>query len=183
MIALHAGSVSAETTIGNISHAGTGCSANGSVQVRVGSNGTRLLVYTPDMQVELNSKRLDRKACSIAIPVGLAPNERLVIGRPSVFGSERLGAGTVLTASAEVFLAGSAGPQVTKEVIGSPGHSLHNFYNIGGDSIVTGCGEQFILRANGSLLGRKTRITALAGGEAELRGMAFDIQLEECESN
>lgn len=181
MIALGAGSVHAATTIGTISYGGTGCPVGSNVSARLGSNGTRLLVYTPDMDVDVSRSRFDRKNCNVAIPISLAADERMVIGRPSVFGSERLGEGAKLTASAEVFLAGSTGPKVKKEVGGAPGFTLRNFYGIGADSIITGCGEDLILRSNAALLAQQV-VSSISGGEAELRGVAFDIRLEQCEA-
>lgn len=180
-MALAAAAVNADAaSIGNISFGGTGCPADGAgIQVKVSSNGKRLLVYTPDMKVDLQSSRIDRKACAITIPVALAADERLVIGRPSVFGKELLMAGSNMTAMAEVFFAGTMGPKVRREVQGAAGDKLRDFYEIGSDSAVSGCGEAMNLRANTTLLATRG-LGSADGGAGRLRGMAFDAFIEQC---
>ncbi|HEX4925035.1 MAG TPA: DUF4360 domain-containing protein [Bdellovibrionales bacterium] len=181
MMALAAAAVSADATnVGNISFGGTGCPAAGNgIQVKVGSNGKRLIVYTPDMQVDLQSARLDRKACAITIPVALAADERLVLGRPSVFGKEQLAAGSQLTATAEVFFAGAQGPKVSHSLQGTSSPSVSDFYEIGADQVVSGCGEALNLRANTTVLATRAAGSA-DGGQAKVRGLAFDAKIEQC---
>ncbi len=180
MIGLQAVSVHA-ATFGNISFGGTGCRGDGNgIHAKLGSGGKRLLVYTPDMQVDLQSSRLDRKACAIAVPLELAEDERLVIGRPSIFGKELLETGSLLTVAAEVFIAGAQGPEVRTEIQGGPGHEVRDFYKMATETMTSECGQVLNLRANASLLARGPGSN---GGVARLRGLAFDVRVEKCPVN
>lgn len=161
-------------------YGGTGCTADGA-GIRVSASTSeegRLIIYMPDMQVDLNGgASFGRKACNIVMPVDVPAGYRLVIGRPSVFGNEDLSSGETLTASASVFMAGSQGPEVQFESTSNGGHD-NEYYRRSHDELTLGCGEVGNLRASASILARKA--TSSAHGQANLRGIAFDLKLEPC---
>ncbi len=162
------------------SHGGTGCPADGSgIRVYASSSEQgRLIIYTPDMRVDLNDgKSFDRKACNIAMPVDVPAGYRMVIGRPAVFGTEDLSSGETLDVGASIFFTGSTGPEVQVDLV-SNGNKSAEFYRRANEEISLGCEQAGILRASTTLLARKA--SARASGDANVRGIAFNIRLEPC---
>lgn len=175
-----ASSAFAAVDFSGFTYGGTGCTAGGSgisVHASTSEEG-RLIIYMPDMQVDLNGgKSFDRKACNIVMPIDVPAGFRLVIGKPSVFGNEDLSSGETLDANASVFLAGSQGPEVQFEST-SNGNKSNEYYRRSQDELTLGCGEGGNLRASATLLARKA--TSNASGDANLRGIAFTITFEPC---
>jgi len=152
-----------------LTYAGTGCSADGpGIRAKLSSVSSRLVVYMPDMKSD--GSNMSRKVCSLALPISVAPNERLVVGRPSIFGKESLSSGQKMEAFSEAFFAGTTGPVVRQEIEGH-GRRLRDFYRIEQDSISLPCGQDAIVR---------TRTVLMASGEAEVRGIALDVKVLPC---
>jgi hypothetical protein len=170
----------ADIDFNGISYAGTGCTGDGN-GIRVTESTSepgRLIIYTPDMDVTLdNGKTFARAACNIVIPVTVAADQRLVIGNPSVFGSENLSSGETLDAKATVFMLGSTGPEVHAEITGN-GPRLGQFYKRELTEETLPCGQGGLIRAATSVLAQKQ--TEYAAGAANVRGLAFDVRIEAC---
>ena len=183
MIMLQVESVNAASIV-DVTFGGTGCPADGAgISARLNPKTGRMVVYTPDMKVDMDSARIVRKACDIAVPVDVEPNERLVIGKTSVFGKEQLALDHKLTTSAEAFVTGAIGPKAQVAIDGSADKDLRDFYARTNDTLTTACGQDVILRARNTLLAIKPRISAAGESHALVKGLAFDIHVEQCESN
>jgi hypothetical protein len=134
----------AEIDLSALTYAGTGCAAGGSgIRAKMSAHADRLTVYTPDMSVDLESGGASRLVCSLALPVNVAADEQVVIGRPSVFGKQNLSKGESLHTTAEVFFAaGGAGPQALIDVQGTGSQKLRSFYSRDEESIALPCGQR-----------------------------------------
>ncbi len=180
MIVIHFDSVSA-ATITDITYGGTGCPAGGAgISARLNPQTGRLVVYTPDMNADLDAARIVRLACDIAMPIKMEAGERLVIGRTSVFGKEKLAEGHKLTATAEGFVAGAVGPKVQLAIDGSGDKKLRDFYARSDDTLETACGMDVILRARNTLLALKPSNSVAGGSHARVKGLALDVHVEPC---
>jgi hypothetical protein len=175
-----ASSAFAAVDFSGFTYGGTGCPADGAgihVQASTSEEG-RLIIYIPDMNVSLdNGATFGRKACNIVMPIDVPAGYRLVIGRPSVFGTEHLSSGESLDATASVFMAGSQGPEVKFSSTSNGGDSAE-YYRRSQESLTLGCGEVGNLRASTTVLARKN--TSVAYGDANVRGIAFDLKVEPC---
>lgn len=180
MTAIQINSVNA-ATITEITHGGTGCAADGAgISARLNPKTGRLVVYTPDMNADLDAARIVRLACDIALTVQVEPGERLVIGRTSVFGKEKLAESHQLKVSAEAFFAGALGPKVQMAIDGSADKGLRDFYARTDDVVETPCGSDVILRARNTLLATKPASSVSNGSHARVKGLALDVHVEQC---
>lgn len=162
----------AEIKLADLTFAGTGCPAKGEpVRAKFSSTGKRLVIYTPAMKIE--DSKISRRACSIALEVLVAPDERVVIGRPSVFGKERLGEGQKLEAEGDVFFAGRRAISARVEFTGTEvaSEQPRGFYKIEKVSRFSACGENMVVRGRAILLSQ---------APAYIRGMAMDVYIEKC---
>lgn len=162
----------ADIRLNDLTFAGTGCPANGAgVRAKFNSTGKRLIIYTPELKVE--DKKVSRRACSIALEVDVAADERVVIGRPSVFGKEHLHKGQTLEAEGDVFFAGRRAISARVEFTGPEVNSdlPRGFYKIEKTSRFSACGEDMVVRGRAILLSQ---------GFAYIRGMAMDVYIEKC---
>ncbi len=158
--------------------AGPGCPATADApKVQYSERSGRLLVYFNSMKVELSDRSIDRKACSLALPIVLPPGKTLSLGKPAVFGRVELSDQASLLVEAEVFEAGQKGPKASKEFNGSQ-KVARDFYARESETIEAECGSTTILRANVTALARKA--AASASGEAEVEGVALTAKLQDC---
>jgi hypothetical protein len=189
-------SAHAEVDLSGLTYAGTGCAAGGrGIFTKFNARGDRLIVYRPDMAVDLRSG-LSRVVCSLALPVNVAADERVVIGRPAVFGKQNLSTGDSLHASGEVFFTGGgSGPVAEVDVDGEGGGvggggaaggggesrravKLHPFYSREEASIALPCGASGIVRTKSALLAGTKSTDPV--GRALVSGIAFDLRTEKC---
>lgn len=96
-------------------------------------------------------KSLDRKSCGIAIPVALAPNEKLKVSRITMRADGILAQSSKTALKAEVFTAGSQGPVLAREI--EPDQDLQGRFLLKGKNVLeTECGAEANLRVNSSIL-------------------------------
>lgn len=164
--------------VSQIQSGGNGCPGGGPLEIYQSSFSGRVMVFLPEMNVDVTSKRIDRKACAISLAVALPADKRLVIGEPAVFGAADLAEGASAIASTEVFTAGTTGPKVESKIGAKVEENVEYYYDRVEDVMRTECGASVNVRANVSLLGNKGSSTQ--GGSATLEGSAFTLQLEDC---
>jgi hypothetical protein len=165
--------------INKLSYAGSGCPGDGvGIRPIISNYSKRLIVYMPDMKVDRNGGSLARKVCSLALPVQVSANERVVIGWPSIFGKRSLADGEKLEAFSEVFFAGGSGPRVVEDFEGHGDRRRRDFYSVNRGFVVSECGRDVIVRTRSVIMASQG--TARTSGEAELRGTALDVRIEPC---
>lgn len=170
--------------VSQIQSGGTGCKSGGAgpsggrpLEVYQSNFSGRVMIFLPEMSVDVTQKGIDRKACAISLPVSLPAGKRLVLGQPAVFGSADLSEGASAIAMTEVFEAGSQGPKIETKLTAAEASDETYYYDRSEDEIRTACGAQLNLRANISLLGQKG---SSAGGTATLEGAAMTLHVEDC---
>lgn len=152
--------------IGDVHSAGTGCPA-GTVAVHENPNGPERLLLLSNFKAQASSSmRLDRKTCSIAIPIKVPAGYSVAL-EGIVVGSQRTARGARTALSQEFFIAGSIGQKLTKNF--TPGSSTR-FRQPSPALQWTPCGSDSILRANLSLL---TQVSARAQVEAVLLSVQY----------
>lgn len=143
--------------------AGNGCPA-GTAIVGVTPDGSKLIALFDDYTVNLprsSEKVSGRKNCTLAIPVDVPKNMRLVIKEISVQNDVNLVRGAKSTLNAEVFFAGSKGVKVS-DVVKGPVNRVRTVKK--SIKVVSKCGEDEILRVNTSILvDAELRRPALSG--------------------
>lgn len=160
--------------------AGSGCTASDEpLDVYYGENSGRLLVFLPNLAAGEAGTRLERKTCSLALPVQLPPGKRLKLGAPAIFGLTDLRPGSKITAQSEVFLAGSTGPKVVKELESTDARVNRYFYERAEETLTSGCGTAEIIRANLSLV--LTHASDSRDSRALVDGAALTALVEDCE--
>ncbi|MBX3017356.1 MAG: DUF4360 domain-containing protein [Bdellovibrionaceae bacterium] len=164
--------------VSQIQSGGNGCPGGGPLEVYQSSFSGRVMIFLPEMNVDVSSKRIDRKACAISLAVAMPAGKRLVIGEPAVFGAADLAEGASAIAAAEVFTAGSTGPKVDSKIGAKTDEHVEYYYDRVEDVVRTECGADVNVRANVSLLGNKG--SSAQGGSATLEGTALTLQLEDC---
>lgn len=164
--------------ISQIASGGPGCPGGGALDIYRSDTSGRVMVFLPEMSVEVGERRIDRKACGLSLSVSLPADQRLVLGQPAVFGAADLEEGASATALAEVFLAGSTGPQIEAKISGVENDGRTYFYERAEDEVRSECGAQVNVRANVSLLGLKG--SSVSGGTARLDGAALTLKTESC---
>jgi hypothetical protein len=164
-----------------ITWGGPGCTGKGEpLSFYYSQRLGRLYVSLPEVAVSAGEKPLDRKACSLALPVELPPGKALVIGHPAVYGEAViLGSSAEGRAQAEVFLAGGQGPTVTRVLSASDGRIRPSFYSRENQKIELACGGSGTVRLNVSALAK----TGAPGEKATvvLDGAAVTLQLRDCQ--
>lgn len=163
-----------------IASGGNGCPGGGPLEVYQSSFSGRVMVFLPEMSVDVTDKRVDRKACALSLAVSLPAHQRLVIGQPAVFGAAELAEGASVVAAAEVFTAGGEGPRVEAKLGAAAEGEVDYYYERNAEELRTECGAQVNVRANLSLLGLKGTAAKGASSTATLEGAALTLQLEDC---
>jgi hypothetical protein len=165
-----------------ITWGGTGCTGRGEpLSFYYSKRLGRLYVSLPEVAVSTGEKPLDRKACSLALPVELPPGKALVIGNPAVYGE-----GVVIGQSAEgrvqgeVFIAGGQGPTVMRIMNAADGRIRPSFYSRENQTIEMACGGSGTVRLNVSALAKASAAGSGERASVTLDGAAFTLQLRDC---
>lgn len=158
--------------------AGTGCSAaKNETRIEFDQEKNSLKLSFAKYRTDLSdlSKNVDRKACSLSIPVVVPAKKRVVISQISLHGKVRLNSGSKSQTSFEAFLSGSKAPQKTKLVnagnSGLVGRTLFRRTEV----LKSECGKSDLLRLNSSLLQSGL-------GSSEVEEAVLDLTLEDCVS-
>ena len=141
-------------TLGIPGYAGTGCTAN-SVSAVLSPDATQLSVLFDSFNLEAggtSGKTIDRKNCSVAIPVNVPQGYQVSLVSIDYRGFNALPGGATSRFSSEYFFAGSRGPTFQR-IFNGP---MNQDYTLNNSLIVSSlvwssCGAQTILRSNISM--------------------------------
>lgn len=139
--------------LGNPGYAGTGC-AQGTASAILSPDNQQLSILFSDYVAQaggMTGKSMDRKNCSIAIPVFVPQGYSVSVLNIDYRGYNSLPQGGASTMTAEYFFAGARGPIFQKRFMG-PLNSDYTFSNklIATAVVWSACGAQVTLRANTS---------------------------------
>lgn len=171
--------------IGRVLASGTGC-PNGAVSAKFDEQEGTVEVSLDRMAAELdktNPDGLDRKACSVAIPVLEVPaGHRVVVTQAKASGNYELAAGIEGQARMETFLAGALGETVIYPLESSTQDVASDLEMVQYHGPETECGRPGSLRANLSSLVRKTLDSAGNTQESRLglSELKLSLHLEPC---
>lgn len=161
-----------------LTYAGNGCAKDSApIEVKYSEANERAVFIFPEMKLDLSNGRLERKSCSLALPVQVPAGKKLVIGSPSLFGETNLAEETSVDFRGEAFLAGQNGPLVTRTADGSI-QGRRYFYERLYDEVESSCGESVIVRLNLSMIGRSKDSSI---NSASLDGSGLNLRLVDCE--
>lgn len=173
---LAAPAFAAKIDLSKLTHGGNGCPGTGDgVQARLRSGG-RLIVRMPEAKLDLSARALDRKTCSIALPVVVAPNERLVLRDLAIFGTESLRGDDSLNLRAELFAPDAQGPSIEANATGRT--SPRSIYARLPDELALDCGKSTTVRVNAAGLARRQGASSVS--RASLDGVALTLKIESC---
>jgi hypothetical protein len=141
-------------TLGIPGYAGTGCPAN-SVSAVLSPDATQLSVLFDTFTMEaggMTGRTIDRKNCSVAIPVNVPQGYQVSLVSIDYRGFNALPGGATSRFSSEYFFAGSRGPTFRQDFRGP----LNQDYTLNNSLLVSSlvwssCGAQAILRSNISM--------------------------------
>jgi hypothetical protein len=141
--------------LGTPGYAGTGCQA-GTASAVLSPDATSLSILFSDYVTQAGGatgKMIDRRNCSIAIPVFVPQGFSVSILAIDYRGFNALPAGGSATLTASYFFAGGQGPTLSKRFVG-PLNTDYTFTNnlIASALVWSACGAQAILRANTSIV-------------------------------
>ncbi len=176
----------AQVELGQVVVGGTGCPA-----------GTALVTLSPDLlsvQVRYSqfeavaggARSLDRKACSLAIPLQLPPGLSVALIASRYVGSVDVSEGGSVQISTESFTAGTQGPKLSRTLNGPVQDGFALVSTVDTDrQTFSECGESVILRTNTSVVAQS------AGAPARIRieasdaqaGVVFDLSYRGCGAN
>lgn len=146
------GAISANAAdFGALTIAGPGC-VNKTSELKVISQAESLYAIPLNLYVKkAEGTSLDRKACTVSLPVDLASDEKLVIENVSQKVNTRVNAGGTAKAQLEVFLAGQKGEVLKAESIAAD-KNVNSRHHLSQDGVVTesACGADVVVRANAS---------------------------------
>lgn len=139
--------------LGTPGYAGTGCPA-GSASAVLSPDAKELSILFSNFVAEaggITGKQIDRKNCSIAVPVFVPQGFSVSVLSIDYRGFNALPAGGSSTMQAEYFFAGQRGPIFRKSFVG-PVNDDYTFTNnlIASALVWSACGAQVTLRANTS---------------------------------
>lgn len=145
--------------LGEPGYGGSGCPA-GSASATLSPDGKALSIIFDEFIVEAGGstgKSLDRKNCSIAIPVHVPQGYSVSIIEVDYRGFNSLPRGATSRFSAEYFFAGQVGPRVTRDFRGGldEEYLINNAIGVGA-TVWSACGADVNLRVNTSLLVRNS---------------------------
>jgi hypothetical protein len=150
---------------------GSGC-VGGSAVVKALSS-TVIQIKTPNMITKAKAGKLQRSACSIAIPVKLKSNEALMVESALVTGDVSLKKNASVTTAAEVFHPESSGHKFSRI---DSGKKISKILLKGGH-IATGCGDSTLLRVN---LSQIVDATKAASSKAKVSGALLQLHVVSC---
>lgn len=141
-----------EIKLGDISAGGSGCAGGLLYSEMSQDNMTVRLVFNQFLALVSGDQRLDRKTCSVAIPIlQAAAGKKLVISKVVMSGTREITTGAKGKAEFEAFFAGSQGQRVEASFEASHGP----FSLVQNDGAALACDETGIFRINASVLVQK----------------------------
>ena len=173
--------------VGELAYGGTGCPDGSIILIANPIDPFSLSIVFDSVRVEAGGttgKTLDRKACSLTIPLRVPPGYRVALLPPKVEGFLSLSKKGTARFAMETFYAGSHGPKLTKTYSGRTLRPILIEPTVAADKLDwSPCGEDVNLRANLSLLVTTTTASRRALGTIERLGDSdglFQIAWERC---
>ncbi len=172
--------------LGTPAYGGTGCPA-GSASAALSEDAKSLTLIFDEFQVVAggSSRQIERKNCSVAIPVHVPQGLSVSVVNVDYRGYVSLPQGAQARMTAEYFLAGYLGPRFDKSFFGRTDTDYTFSNRIGIEaSVWSPCGADTILRVNASMLVRSNRYNdeALATVDsADFKaGIKYQLQWRTC---
>ncbi len=176
-----------DISIGVPGYGGNGC-PQGSASAILSPDSKTLTVLFDQYSAEAgktSGRKLDRKACNLAIPVHIPQGLSISILSIDYRGFNSLPSGGVSEMNVEYFFAGSRGPQYRKRFYGpvSSDYLLNNTLAAGA-IVWSACGADTILRANTSVVAttnRSNEQTIITLDSADIKaGLVYHLQWKRC---
>lgn len=170
-------------TLDKMTTAGSGCSAESPSYVELDLTRNVIDITLKSLIVSnSNQRKIDRKACNLALPLKLPAGKRLTISLIDLNGEIRPQSAALQSTSTirfEGFLAGQKNQVYTKNmVLGSESRTVL-FRKT--DVITTGCGTSEILRLNvNNSLVSKGSIAGLEINQSQIKKISIYLNLEDC---
>lgn len=147
-------------TIGDLSYGGTGC-PDGTAIVMRDAEGKLTDVMFTDFSAAVGagySRRMDRKTCSIAIPIHVPAGVSVRANFSHILGYYNVTKNNSAQFSIETFFAGSIGPRLNMRVQSENEEATYDFSTQMPPSMWTWspCGQDVILRVNMTLMANAT---------------------------
>jgi hypothetical protein len=175
-----------DVQLGIPAYGGTGC-PGGSASVSLSQDAKSLSIIFDQFIVEAGkaNRSLERKACSVAIPVHVPQGFSVSIVAVDYRGYVSLPAGAQARLTAEYFLAGSTGPRYDKMFIGKTDTDYTFTNDIGVQAVIwSPCGADTILRVNASMLVKTNRFNDEATATVDTAdfkaGLLYKFQWKSC---
>lgn len=181
---LESDSITELVSLGNVTVQGSGCSAKAPAYTELDLTKNVIDITLKSFVVSNSeARKVDYKACNLAVPLQLPAGKRLTISLIDVAGEVRPQSADLLSTSTlrfEGFLAGQKGKVQTKTVaLGSEARTVL-FRKT--DVITTGCGTSEILRLNvNNALSSKGHAPGLEQNQSQIKKISVYLNLEDCQ--
>lgn len=170
-------------TLGNVTVQGSGCSAKAPAYTELDLT-KNVIDITLKSFVTTNSeaRKVDYKACNLAVPLQLPAGKRLMISLIDVTGEVRPQSAELQSTNTirfEGFLAGQQGKVHSKTVV--LGSEARTVLFRKTDVITTGCGSSEILRLNvNNILQSRGSVAGSEQNQAQIKKISVYLNLEDC---
>ena len=181
---LESDSITELVTLDNVTVQGSGCSAKAPAYTELDLTKNVIDITLKSFVVSNSeARKVDYKACNLAVPLKLPAGKRLTISLIDVTGEVRPQSAELQSTSTlrfEGFLAGQKGKVHTKTVaLGSEARTVL-FRKT--DVITTGCGTSEILRLNvNNALASKGSAAGLEQNQSQIKKISVYLNLEDCQ--
>ena len=172
--------------LGTPGYGGNGCPA-GTASVTLSPDYKSLSLIFDQFIVEAGgaNRSLERKSCSVAIPVHIPQGFSVSVINADYRGYVSLPFQASARMTAEYFLAGSVGPRFDKVFMGKTDTDYQFSNQIGVQAVVwSACGADTILRVNAAMLVRTNRqndqATATVDSADFKTGILYQLQWKRC---
>jgi hypothetical protein len=173
--------------LGQPAYGGNGCPA-GSASATLSPNEDTLSLLFDSYMAEaggVTGRRVDRKACNIAIPVTVPQGYSISVFKVDYRGFNSLPSGAFSRFAVEYFFAGSVGPRQQKTFVGPSNSDYLLTSNLQATSLVwTPCGASTNLRVNSSMMTQTNNAMQQALSTVDSvdvnAGLVYHIQWRRC---
>lgn len=181
---LESDSITELVTLDNVTVQGSGCTAKSPTYTELDLTKNVIDITLKSFVVtNAEARKIDYKACNLAVPLKLPAGKRLTISLIDVSGEVRSQSADLQSTSTirvEGFLAGQKGKVNTKTIaLGSDARTVL-FRKT--DVITTGCGTSEILRLNvNNSLTSKGSVAGLEQNQSQIKKISVYLNLEDCQ--
>lgn len=174
--------------LGEASYGGTGCPA-GTASVTVSPNQDAISILFDNFVAEAGNttgRRLDRKACSISIPVQVPNGYSVAVFQTDYRGFNLIpGAGAYTQLDTEYFWAGVRGPKFSRRFSGPQTDNYTQSNGVIASTLVwTPCGASVNLRVNSSIMamsnGAMSQTMMTVDSADVTSGLLYHLQWRRC---